>query len=140
MSSTPLPTLTQELFSDAPIYPAFEQVKLGWSLTKLREWLGADDATVRQVLGKEAPELMAKRLIETTKMGDPAVRKALWDGGQAAIDASTDPFILQARSRSFSRLSARKNEVLPLFAGPITPRISLSFTEKFTSFRAETPP
>ena len=92
-----LPTLTQELFSDAPIYPAFEQVKLGWSLTKLREWLGADDATVRQVLGKEAPELMAKRLIETTKMGDPAVRKALWDGGQAAIDASTDPFIVLAK-------------------------------------------
>ncbi|MDB5977047.1 MAG: family peptidase [Nevskia sp.] len=92
-----LPTLTQELFSDAPIYPAFEQVKLGWSLTKLREWLGADDATVRQVLGKEAPELMAKRLIETTKLGDPAVRKALWDGGQAAIDASTDPFILLAK-------------------------------------------
>ncbi|WP_051748936.1 S46 family peptidase [Nevskia soli] len=92
-----LPTLTQELFSDAPIYPAFEQVELGWSLTKLREWLGADDATVRQVLGKEAPELMAKRLVETTKLGDPAVRKALWDGGQAAIDASTDPFILLAR-------------------------------------------
>ena len=92
-----LPTLTQELFSDAPIYPAFEQVELGWSLTKLREWLGADDATVRQVLGKEAPELMAKRLVETTKLGDPAVRKALWDGGQAAIDASTDPFILLAK-------------------------------------------
>jgi hypothetical protein len=92
-----LPTLTQDLLSDAPIYPDFERVKLAWSLVKLREWLGADDATVHQVLGKEAPELMAKRLVETTKLGDPAARKALWDGGQAAIDASTDPFIVLAR-------------------------------------------
>ncbi len=92
-----LPTLTQKLFSNAPIYPEFEKLKLGWSLTKLREWLGADDATVRQVLGKEAPELMAKRLVEATRLGDPAVRKALWDGGQAAVDASTDPFILLAK-------------------------------------------
>src|SRR6185437_15410379 len=38
-----LPTLTQDLFSTAPIYPDYEKVKLAWSLTKLREWLGADD-------------------------------------------------------------------------------------------------
>ena len=92
-----LPTLTQQMFSDAPVYPEFEKVKLGWSLTKLREWLGADDATVRQVLGKEAPEAMAARLVDGTKLGDAAVRKALWEGGQAAIDASTDPFILLAK-------------------------------------------
>ncbi len=85
------------MFSGAPVYPEFEKVKLGWSLTKLREWLGADDATVRQVLGKEAPEAMAARLVDGTKLGDAAVRKALWEGGQAAIDASTDPFILLAK-------------------------------------------
>ena len=92
-----LPTMQQEMLSNAPVYPGFEKVKLGWSLTKLREWLGADDATVRGVLGKEAPEAMAARLVDNTRLGDPAVRKALWEGGQAAIDASTDPFILLAR-------------------------------------------
>jgi len=92
-----LPTLTQRLFSDAPVYPALEKVTLAFSLTKLREYLGADDPFVHEVLAKESPDAMAKRLVDNTKLGDPAVRKALWDGGQAAIDASTDPFILLAK-------------------------------------------
>jgi hypothetical protein len=92
-----LPSMTQRLFSSAPIYPELEKVTLGYSLTKMRATLGADDAFVHDVLGKQAPELMAKSLVAGTKMGDPAVRKALWDGGQAAIDASTDPFILLAK-------------------------------------------
>lgn len=103
-----LPTLTQEMFSDAPVYPEFEKVKFGWSLTKLREWLGADDATVRQVLGKEAPEAMAARLVEGTRLGDPAVRKALWEGGQAAVDASADPFIALARQVDAEARALRK--------------------------------
>jgi hypothetical protein len=39
---------------------------------------------------------LAERLVTTTKLGDPAVRKALYDGGQAAIDKSTDPLIVLA--------------------------------------------
>ena len=92
-----LPGVTQRLFADAPVYPQLEESTLGWSLTKLREWMGADDAFVRDVLGNESPEAMAKRMVAGTKLGDPKARKALWDGGQAAIDASTDPFILFAK-------------------------------------------
>jgi hypothetical protein len=92
-----LPSITQKLFSSAPIYPELENVTLGYSLTKLRAVLGADDAFAQQVLAKRAPGAMAKQLIAGTKLGDPAVRKALWEGGQAAIDASTDPFIALAR-------------------------------------------
>ena len=50
------------------------------------------------LLGKESPEGLAARLVTGTKLADPAVRKALWEGGQAAIDASTDPMIVYARS------------------------------------------
>lgn len=92
-----LPSVTQRLFSSAPIYPELESVMLGYSLTKLRAVLGADDPFVQQVLGRDAPELLAQRLVAGTRLGDPAVRKALWDGGQAAIDASTDPMIALAR-------------------------------------------
>ncbi|MDB5967968.1 MAG: family peptidase [Hydrocarboniphaga sp.] len=92
-----LPTMTQKLFSSAPIYPELENVTLAYSLTRMRATLGADDAFVHELLGKLAPEAMAKNRIAGTRLGDPAVRKALWDGGQAAIDASTDPFILLAR-------------------------------------------
>jgi len=93
-----LPSVTQQLFSTAPIYPELEKVKLTFALTKLRENLGADNSLVKQVLGKESPEVVAARLVAGTKLGDPAVRKALWDGGQSAIDASTDPVILLAKS------------------------------------------
>jgi hypothetical protein len=92
-----LPGVTQRLFAEAPVYPELEETTLGWSLTKLREWLGADDALVRDVLGKEAPEAMAKRLVSGSKLADPKVRKALWEGGQKAIDESTDPMILLAK-------------------------------------------
>ncbi len=92
-----LPSLTQDLFSSAPVYPAYEKVKLGWSLTKLREWLGTNDAFVRDVLGKESPEQLAARLVDGTRLGDASFRKALWEGGADAIAASDDPFIVLAR-------------------------------------------
>jgi hypothetical protein len=87
----------QDVMSTAPIYPAFEQVKLAWSLTKLREWLGADDPLVRQVLDRAAPEALAARWTAQTRLGDVAERERLWRGGRAAVDASDDPFIRLAR-------------------------------------------
>ena len=88
-----LPGVEQRLFSTAPIYPEFENVRLGWSLTKMRELLGADDPFVRQVLGRKSPDQVAAALIAGTRLGDPAVRKALWTGGKEAIAKSDDPFI-----------------------------------------------
>jgi len=87
----------QEVMSSAPIYPAFERLKLTWSLTKLREWLGVDDPLVKRVLGRESPEVLAARWIGETHLADLAVRERLWRGGRAAIDASDDPFIRLAR-------------------------------------------
>lgn len=93
-----LPALEQELFSTAPIYPEFEILKLTHSLTKLREALGPDDPVVAKVLGKKSPREVATAVVRGTKLGDPKVRKALFDGGKKAIDASTDPMILLAKS------------------------------------------
>jgi hypothetical protein len=45
------------------------------------------------LLGKESPEGLAERLVTGTRLADPAVRKALWDGGLAAVTASDDPMI-----------------------------------------------
>jgi hypothetical protein len=87
----------QDVLSTAPIYPELEQLKLAWSLTKLREWLGVDDPLVKQVLGRESPEALAARWIAQTRLGDVAVRERLWKGGQAAVDAADDPFIRVAR-------------------------------------------
>ncbi|MBI2383805.1 MAG: S46 family peptidase [Gammaproteobacteria bacterium] len=97
-SEAALPSLTQELFSSAPIYPEYEKVTLAWSLTKLREWLGADDPFVRVVLGKESPEAVARQLVEGTQLADVELRKKLWEGGAAAVARSKDPFIELARA------------------------------------------
>jgi V8-like Glu-specific endopeptidase len=97
-SDSALPLVEKRLLDDRPIYPWLDQLTMEWSLSKSREYLGADDPQTRILLGKESPEGLAARLVAGTKLADPAVRKALWDGGQAAIDASTDPMILYAKS------------------------------------------
>jgi hypothetical protein len=92
-----LPTLKQRLLSTAPIHAELEALTLGWSLGRMREVLGADSAAVRDVLGKDAPRELAAALVKGTKLFDPKVRKALLDGGKAAIDASKDPMIALAK-------------------------------------------
>lgn len=92
-----LPAVEHTLESDAPVYPKFEQTMLSWSLEKFRQVLGADDSTVHEVLGKQAPDELAQHLVSGTKLADPSVRKQLWEGGEKAIDASNDPMIQLAR-------------------------------------------
>jgi hypothetical protein len=85
------------LFSAAPVYDELEAFNLGASLTKLREVLGADDPFVKKVLGKNAPRDLAAALVKGTKLKDKNFRKALFDGGKAAVDASNDPMIQLAK-------------------------------------------
>lgn len=92
-----LPALTQRLFSPAPIYPEFETFKMTQALVKLRERLGADDPFVKKVLGQASPAELARQLVEGTTLADPAARRALWDGGAAAVAASADPLVALAR-------------------------------------------
>jgi hypothetical protein len=102
------PQLEQRVLSSAPIDPAYEAVQLGWSLIKLREQLGPDDAFVKLVLGKAAPREVARRLTAKTQLGDLAFRKALWEGGGKAIAASSDPFIQLARAVDMPARELRK--------------------------------
>jgi hypothetical protein len=94
---TALPRIEQQLSAKTPIYPELEQLTLSFSLERMREWLGPDDVTVRQILGKESPDQVAKRVISGSKLADPAVRMALWKGGAKAVEASDDPMIAIAK-------------------------------------------
>jgi Peptidase S46 len=98
----------QELFSPAPISPDFEKTKLAWALTKMRERLGADHPAVKQALGKESPRQVAERLVAGTTLANIDVRRALWDGGQEAIQRSSDPFIRFALALDPAARAARK--------------------------------
>ena len=88
-----LPLLEKELIDERPFYPWLEELEIGTWLSKAREHLTVDAPAVKRLLGKESPEALAKRLVSGTKLADPAVRKALLDGGLAAVQASDDPLI-----------------------------------------------
>ena len=88
-----LPGVESGLFAEKPTYPELEQIRLEWWLSKTREWLTVDSPHVRTLLGKESPEALSARVVAGTKLADPAVRRALWTGGLAAVQASDDPLI-----------------------------------------------
>lgn len=92
-----LESLKFGLFSPAPIYPDMEEVILTAWLTEAEKTLGADDPFVRAALQGSTPAAAAKAAISGTKLGDVAVRKALFEGGSAAIEKSDDPLIVLAR-------------------------------------------
>ena len=88
-----LPGVESGLFAERPTYPELEQIRLEWWLSKTREWLTVDSPHVRTLLAKESPEGLSARIVAGTKLADPAVRRALWTGGLAAVQASDDPLI-----------------------------------------------
>jgi hypothetical protein len=91
------PSLELQLFSPAPIYDDFEKLKLTDGLKFMQEELGADNPDVKKVLDGKSPEERATELINNTKLKDVDYRKQLVEGGQKAVDESTDPMIVLAR-------------------------------------------
>jgi hypothetical protein len=92
-AETRLPLLEMQLLDARPIEVSLEQLYLEYWLSKTREYLTVDDPAAKLLLGKENPEGLSHRLVSGTKLGDPGARKALWDGGLVAVQASHDPMI-----------------------------------------------
>lgn len=92
-----LQSLKFEMMSPAPIPPATEKLYMASALKLAQEKLGKDDAFVQAILRGGDADTVANSLVDGTKLGDPATRKALIDGGEAAVAASTDPMIEAAR-------------------------------------------
>ncbi|HEX2456025.1 MAG TPA: S46 family peptidase [Vicinamibacterales bacterium] len=103
-----LPPIRQQLAADVPVYPELEQVSLSFSLERMREFLGPDHAIVKQALGKASPDERAKALLTGSKLADPKVRLALFEGGKKAVDASDDPMIALARAIDDEARALRK--------------------------------
>jgi peptidase S46-like protein len=103
-----LPSLEQQLFSTEPTYKNLETVLLGDFLSEMQEALGQDNSDVQKILQGKTPADAAAYLIANTKLDDVAVRKQLYEGGQAAIDASTDPLIAVMRAIDPSARAVRK--------------------------------
>jgi hypothetical protein len=88
-----LPSLKQELFSEAPIFDDMEMLKLGDSLGLLVELLGADSDIVQKVLAGKSPQERAAELIAGTKVRNVKVRKELAKADPQALQASDDTMI-----------------------------------------------
>ncbi|MGD0460120.1 MAG: S46 family peptidase [Terriglobia bacterium] len=93
-----LDSLRFRLFSPAPIYPRYEAAMLEGALQLSLEELSANDPFMKAVLGARTPAEVAKAAVEGTKLADPAFRKSLVDGGEAAVQASGDPMMGLART------------------------------------------
>ncbi len=128
-----LPLLEKQVTDAKPIAPWLEQMQLEWSLSKAREYLGADDPQTRLMLGRESPEQLARRLVSGTRLADPAYRRQLWEGGKAAIDASNDPLIQYAR-----KLDPRSRELKAQFDAqydaPVTAAQARLATARFAAY------
>ncbi|GAA4009608.1 S46 family peptidase [Sphingomonas swuensis] len=125
-STSALPLLEKSVTDERPITPWIEQLRMEWSLSKAREYLGADHPQTKLLLGRESPEALSARLVSGTRLGDASVRKALWDGGAAAVAASTDPLIVYARSIDANARALQKRYDAEVDAPLISARAKLA--------------
>jgi len=110
-----LVTLPQQLLAPIPIFTGPEELTMNFWAKKMREDLGTDDPFVKKVLGKKSPAQWAHDLIAGTKLADPAVRKALLDGGAPAIAASDDTMI-----RFVASIDPESREMRKLYEDEVT--------------------
>jgi len=103
-----LPRMQQRLLAPVPVYPQLEELTLSFGLERMREWLGPDAPVVRELLVKDSPDTLAARVVQGSQLADPAVRKQLWEGGAAAVEASRDPMIELARTVDPEARAVRK--------------------------------
>jgi Peptidase S46 len=94
---TALPRLEQQLGAAVPVYSDLEKLTLSFSLERMREWLGPDHPVIAKLLTKDSPDSLAARVVNGSKLVDPAVRMQLWKGGAQAVNESNDPMIELAK-------------------------------------------
>jgi hypothetical protein len=92
-----LESLNQQMMSPARIYPSTEKLYMSTALKLAQEKLGTNDAYLQAILQGGDVDKIVNDLVDGTKLADPAFRKSLIDGGEAAVAASTDPMIVAAR-------------------------------------------
>ncbi len=92
-----LDSLKLRMFSPAPIYPQMEIARITGALEWDLSGVPASDPFLKMVLDGRAPKDAAAALVNGSKLADPAVRRKLLEGGEAAVAASDDSMIVLAR-------------------------------------------
>lgn len=79
-----------------------------------RRWLAPDDPFLRLAFQQnETPQQAAERLTRSTRIGDPAYRAALMEGGERALRSAEDPLLRLVREMvsTYGRLEPRFREL-----------------------------
>ncbi len=99
--------------SDRPIDIAYEERLLARRLARALPVLGGDHPFVQAALAGRTPAEAAHLLCDGSELADVEARKALLEGGRAAVEASNDPVIaLAQRVDAWAReLEARADEL-----------------------------
>ena len=92
-----LGSLRFDLFSPAPIYKDMEIARITGALQLDLKEMGPNDPFLKIVLDGKSPHEVATSLVDGTTLENSEVRKKLIEGGEAAVNASTDPMIVMAR-------------------------------------------
>jgi hypothetical protein len=92
-----LDSLKFQLASGAPIYNDMEIARMTGALALDLAEVGPNDPWIKMVLNGQTPKQVATAAVNGSKLADPAERKKLIEGGEAAVAASTDPMIVLAR-------------------------------------------
>jgi hypothetical protein len=90
--------MTGMLSRPVPIDTAFERLAIAAQLRAAQSELPANDPFLRAALGGRSADEVAAAAVRNTRVGDPAFRQSLLQGGAAAVAASTDPMIVLARN------------------------------------------
>jgi Peptidase S46 len=93
-----LERMRAQILRDAPIDAAADCLTLTAQLEAAAKELPAGDPFLAAVLGAQTPTAAAHALVDSSKLDDVAVRRALLEGGPAAIAVSTDPMVVAART------------------------------------------
>ncbi|MGD0484776.1 MAG: S46 family peptidase [Gemmatimonadales bacterium] len=91
------PNIERMIGSPVPVDTAQEIRLLGSWLTAMASELPATDPVRRQAVGDRSPMDAARAMVQASQVGSAEQRRALLQGGVAAVAASTDPFIRLAR-------------------------------------------
>ena len=109
--------MTGMLSSPVPIDTAFERLAIAAQLRAAQSELPANDPFLRVALGGRSSDEVAASVVRNTRVGDPAFRQSLLQGGAVAVAASTDPMIVLARgidplNRTITARAAALNAII----------------------------
>jgi hypothetical protein len=105
-----LKATTDRILNPAPVHLDLERVRLTAGLEEALDLLGSGHPDVKALLQGRTPAEAARRALEGTTLGDMAARKALLEGGQAALARSKDPLLALARTLDPIARAAQKRQ------------------------------